>query len=53
MSIDSLALTDEQRAIQETARRFAADRLVPGYQARCSSVRASNSMLMGSSPRTG
>ena len=34
MSVELLALTDEQRAIQETAHRFAADRLAPGYQAR-------------------
>ena len=34
MSVELLALSDEQRAIQETARRFAADRLAPGYQAR-------------------
>ena len=34
MSRAQSALTDEQRAIQETARRFAADRLAPGYQQR-------------------
>src|SRR5215470_10983969 len=34
MSRALFALTDEQRAIQETARRFAADRLAPGYQER-------------------
>ena len=28
------ALSDEQQAIQETARRFAADRVAPGYQQR-------------------
>ena len=28
------AQTDEQRAMQETARRFATDRLAPGYQQR-------------------
>ena len=34
MSRAQSALTDEQRAIQETARRFAADRLATGYQER-------------------
>jgi cyclohexanecarboxyl-CoA dehydrogenase len=34
MSRPLFALSDEQRAIQETARRFAAERLAPGYQAR-------------------
>src|SRR5690242_10064487 len=34
MSRALFALTDEQRAIQETARRFAADRLAPDYQQR-------------------
>ena len=34
MSRALFALTDEQRAIQDTARRFAADRLTPGYQER-------------------
>jgi cyclohexanecarboxyl-CoA dehydrogenase len=34
MSRALFALTDEQRAIQEMARRFAADRLAPGYQER-------------------
>ena len=34
MSRAMFALSDEQRAIQETARRFAADRLATGYQER-------------------
>jgi cyclohexanecarboxyl-CoA dehydrogenase len=34
MSRSAIALTDEQLAIQETARRFSADRLAPGYQER-------------------
>src|SRR5262245_37270599 len=34
MSQALFALTDEQRAIQETAYRFATDRLAPGYQER-------------------
>jgi cyclohexanecarboxyl-CoA dehydrogenase len=34
MSRALFALSDEQRAIQETARRFAADRLATGYQER-------------------
>lgn len=34
MSRAQFAITDEQRAIQETARRFAADRLATGYQER-------------------
>ncbi len=34
MSRALFALSEEQRAMQETARRFAADRLAPGYQAR-------------------
>jgi cyclohexanecarboxyl-CoA dehydrogenase len=34
MSRSLFALTDDQRAVQETARRFAAARLAPGYQQR-------------------
>jgi cyclohexanecarboxyl-CoA dehydrogenase len=34
MTQSLFALTDEQRAMQETARRFATDRLAPGYQQR-------------------
>ena len=29
-----MVLTDDQRALQETARRFARERLLPGYQQR-------------------
>jgi len=34
MSRAMFALSDEQRAIQETARRFSAEKLAPGYQER-------------------
>ncbi len=38
-------ITDEQRAIQETARRFAREKLAPGYQARESEGRIDRALI--------